>query len=164
MKKLFLVLAFAFAGIFTANAQVWLGGSARADVAKGFTGFGIAPEIGYSFNNVPLTLACAANFNYAKIQQFDGVWDLTLTPYVRYTVAQIEEFSVALDALAEIGVKDITGFKAGIRPVIAWQATERWTAAFSVGFLGYDKLNIKDGHFVLDFETAAPRFGLYYNF
>ena len=106
MKKLFLVLALAFGGIFTANAQVWLGGSAKADVANGFTGFGIAPEIGYSFNNVPLTLACAADFNYAKVQKFDGVWNLTLTPYVRYTVAQIEKFSFALDAMAEIGVKD----------------------------------------------------------
>lgn len=164
MKKLFLTLVIAFAGIFTANAQVWLGGSAKADIANGFTGFGVAPEIGYSFNNVPLTLACAADFNFAKVQNVEGIWNLTLTPYIRYTVAKIEKFSVALDAMAEIGVKDVNGFKAGIRPIVAWQATERWTAAFSVGFLGYDKMDIEEGHFTLDFETAAPRFGLYYNF
>ena len=91
--------------------------------------------------------------------------DLILTPYVRYTIANIEKFSFSLDAMGQFGLIDAKGFRVGVRPIVAWMATKHWTAAFSVGFLGYDKMNYYDhGAFVLDFETAAPSFGLYYNF
>lgn len=162
MKKLFLTLVIAFAGIFTANAQVWLGGSVNAMMNKDVKSFGVAPELGYSFAEVPLTIAVAADFDFYKDNLVKGS-TLTLTPYVRYTIATIEKFSVALDAMGEIGVKDVEGYRLGIRPIIAWMATEHWTAAFSVGFLGYDNL-YHNKAFCLDFETAAPRFGLYYNF
>ena len=166
MKKLFLVLAFAFAGIFTANAQVWLGGSVSTVMSKDTKSFEIAPEIGYSLTSVPLTFACAADFAYIKSETpFREGTGLLLTPYIRYTIASIEKFSVALDAMGQFGLMDAEGFRVGLRPIVAWMATKHWTAAFSVGFLGYDKMDYYEhGAFVLDFETAAPRFGLYYNF
>ena len=162
MKKVLLTLVIALTGIFTANAQVWLGGSVSGAFTKDASAIEVAPELGYSLTNVPLTFACAADYAYVKAGE--SAWAMTLTPYVRYTVAKVEKFSVALDALCEFGVKNVDGFKTGIRPIVAWMATEHWTAAFSVGFLGYDKMNYNQGAFVLDFETAAPRFGLYYNF
>ena len=164
MKKLFLTLVIAFAGIFTANAQVWLGGSFNTAIGKNTTAIEIAPEVGYSLSNVPLTFAAAVDFAYAEVDGVGHGWALALTPYVRYTVATVEKFSVALDALGQFGVKNVDGYKVGVRPIVAWMATKHWTAAFSVGFLGYDKMNYDQGAFVLDFETAAPRFGLYYNF
>lgn len=54
MKKLFLTLVVAFAGILSANAQVWMGGSfnfnrlkVNEDADAAFT-YGIAPEVGVS--------------------------------------------------------------------------------------------------------------------
>ena len=164
MKKLVLVLALAFAGIFTANAQVWLGGSVSAAITKNASAFELAPEVGYSLTNVPLTFACAADFAYAEVDGGGHAWAMALTPYVRYTGAKVEKFSFSLDALGQFGVKNVDGYKVGIRPVVAWMATEHWTTAFSVGFLGYDKWNYNNGAFVLDFEAAAPRLLLYYNF
>ena len=164
MKKVFLILALAFAGIFTANAQVWLGGSVSTVLSKNTKSFKIAPEVGYSLKNVPLSFACAFDFAYVNNPYQKGT-GLTLTPYVRYTIANIEKFSFSLDAMGQFGLIDAKGFRVGLRPIVAWMATKHWTAAFSVGFLGYDKMNYYDhGAFVLDFETAAPSFGLYYNF
>ena len=51
MKKLFLTLALAFAGIFAANAQVWIGGGLGAQITKENTSLTVSPEIGYAFNN-----------------------------------------------------------------------------------------------------------------
>ena len=83
MKKLFLTLVIAFAGIFTANAQVWLGGSVNAMMNKDVKSFGVAPELGYSFAEVPLTIAVAADFDFYKDNLVKGS-TLTLTPYVRF--------------------------------------------------------------------------------
>lgn len=164
MKKLFLTLALAFVGIFSANAQFWLGGSISGVMSKDTKSFEIAPEIGYSLTSVPLTFACAADFAYINSPLREGT-GLMLTPYVRYTIANVEKFSVAMDVMGQFGLMDAEGYRVGLRPIVAWMATKHWTAAFSVGFLGYDKMNYYEhGAFVLDFETAAPRFGLYYNF
>ena len=163
MKKLLFTLVFAFAGIFTANAQFWLGGSVNAAFGKHESSFGIAPEAGYSFKGTPWTVACAIDYDYTS----DDVYSesmLALTPYVRYTLLSIEKFSLSMDALCGIGVRtDNSVFRVGVRPIIAWMATKKWTAAFSMGFLGYDDM-YHDAQFILDFETAAPTFGLYYNF
>ena len=73
MKKLFLTLVIAFAGIFSANAQVWMGGSVNfnrlkenKDADAAFT-YGIAPEIGYTIApKWDIALALGYQGAYAK--------------------------------------------------------------------------------------------------
>ena len=98
MKKLFLVLAFAFVGIFTANAQVWIGGSAGADITKTYYSFSIAPEVGYMIPNTPFTVAAAVNYSHGH-SDYGNSNTIILSPYFRYVPCTIgEKFSLFLDS------------------------------------------------------------------
>ena len=168
MKKLFLTLVIAFAGILSANAQVWVGGSLNANFKKDVNKIVVVPEIGYSFQDSHWTIAAAAKYNYS-----DGANKLILSPYVRYSVCNIEKFALFMDLTGDFGVSGIKGYRVGLQPGIAFMATKHWTAAFRFAFLGYNHfeynelLNVgeygPDG-FVVDFAATAPMFGLYYNF
>ena len=170
MKKLFLVLALAFAGFFTANAQVWIGGSANALVNKDLTRINAAPEIGYCLPNSNWTIALGANYGFRQVNQNDDAPTTThsviLSPYVRYTICSIEKFSLMMDLTGDFDVtSEQFGYRVGLQPCIAWMATKHWTAAFRFAFVGYNQCNFYgDKGFCLDFATAAPGFGLYYNF
>jgi len=170
MKKLFLVLALAFAGIFTANAQVWIGGSANATVNKEVTKFGVAPEIGYSFKAIPFTIAVGANYGYYKgtapmvdennLPVYDENGNpemidvklnpIVLSPYIRYSVCTIknnegvDKFAMFLDLTGDFGLKDCKGYRVGLQPGIAWMATKHWTAAFRFAFIGYNNFEGTD--------------------
>ena len=171
MKKLFLVLALAFAGIFTANAQVWIGGGLGADIHKGYTSISVAPEIGYAFNS-HWQLAVGANYNFVKADpempdlniQTNNY--LSLEPYVRYVATTIgDKFSLFFDLTGDFGLIDASGWAATLRPGIAWMATEHWTAAFRFGFAGYDHGYYGDDHgFFMNCDFASPQIRLYYNF
>ena len=163
MKKLFLTLALAFAGIFTANAQLWMGGSAGALVQKDAFAVSVAPEIGYSFSNSPLTIATGLSFTLNGEGE-DVYWGLVASPYLRCNLATIEKFNVFLDATADFVIPN-GGWRVGLQPGIAWMATKHWTAAFRFAFLGYNKCNYYGAEgFRMNFATSAPGFGLYYNF
>jgi hypothetical protein len=166
MKKLFLVLALAFVGIFTANAQVWIGGSANATINKNVTNFAIAPEVGYSFTGTPWTIAVAANYTFNKFDQMDATNGLILSPYVRYSICNIEKFTLFMDLTGDFDETSKTfGYRVGLQPGIAWMATKHWTAAFRFAFIGYNHCNYYgDEGFRMNFATSAPGFGLYYNF
>jgi hypothetical protein len=173
MKKVLLTLALAFVGIFSANAQLWMGGSANAAINKNSTGIAISPEIGYSFKGVPFTIAIGANYGVQGTKHhnsYDFNHSLILSPYVRYSVCKIEKFALFLDLTGDLDVlSDDFGYRVGLQPGIAWMATQHWTAAFRWGFIGYNdcdyynEMGYIDG-FNLKFATAAPSFGLYYNF
>lgn len=169
MKKLFLTLALAFVCIFSANAQVWIGGSASATVNKEVKKFAVAPEIGYMFNK--WTIAVGANYGF-KDEKLVGdlhsvSHSLILSPYVRYSICNIEKFSLFMDLTGDFDVlSDNFGYRVGLQPGIAWMATKHWTAAFRFAFLGYNKCGYYgDEGFRLDYlGTTGPTFGLYYNF
>ena len=164
MKKLFLTLALAF-GMFAANAQVWLGGSANAQFKDGFR-LSVAPEIGYSFNDSPISIATSLNFILGG-SNGTTAWELIASPYVRCNLASIEKFNFFLDLTGDFCVPDFKefGWRVGLQPGIAWMATEHWTAAARIGFIGYNKCAFFDGEgFVVDFAAAIPTIGLYYNF
>ncbi|MBR5081880.1 MAG: hypothetical protein IKX35_05505 [Bacteroidales bacterium] len=165
MKKLFLVLALAFVGIFTANAQVWVGGSTSATINKNVTKFAIAPEVGYSFTGTPWTVAVAADYALTKYDGFDAGHGLILSPYVRYSICNIEKFALFMDLTGDFGLKGYEGYRVGLQPGIAWMATEHWTAAFRFAFIGYNHCDYygEEG-FRMNCATSAPGFGLYYNF
>ena len=171
MKKLFLVLALAFAGIFTANAQVWVGGGLGAQIKDGSTNISIAPEVGYAFNsNWQVALGAAYGFNQTKVDVLgetvtNSSNTLALQPYVRYVATSIEKFSLFFDLTGDFGLIDASGWAATLRPGIAWMATEHWTAAFRFGFAGYDHGYYgADNGFFMNCDLAAPQLRLYYNF
>ena len=166
MKKLFLTLALAFVGIMSANAQLWIGGSADAGINKDETGFLLAPELGYSFKGTPLTIAAEVDYYFEK-SKYDDEADhlLILKPYLRCNLTTIEKFSLFLDLTGDFGVVGENGYAISLRPGVAWMATKHWTAAFRFAFAQYDHgLYHGDYGFYLEGATLAPQFGIYYNF
>ena len=103
---------FCFAGIFTANAQVWIGGSTSVFAGKNHAKFTIAPEVGYSFPNTKWTIAVGANYamDYTKYTDIfntvhkDYTHALILSPYVRYSICNIEKFAMFLDLTGDFDV------------------------------------------------------------
>ena len=177
MKKLFLVLVLAFVGIFTANAQVWIGGSASAQVTKDHNAFSIAPEVGYMIPNTPFTIAAGVNYMHND----EGLNNLVLSPYFRYvpcTIGEKKQFSLFLDLTADFAPKFgkinnnwVNGYAIGLQPGIAWMATEHWTAAFRFAYAEYrHNLNphaieaVTENGFFMNFTLGTPWIGLYYNF
>ena len=172
MKKLFLVLALAFAGIFTANAQVWVGGGLGASIQKNYTHFSIAPEVGYVINN-QWQVALGANYGFTqtKYEVGDEVVKnsanvLALQPYVRYVGGTIgKKFSLFVDLCGDFGLlDDEREYAVTLQPGIAWQATEKFTAAFRFGKVGYDHNFYGTDGFLLNCDLAAPQIRIYYNF
>lgn len=165
MKKILLTLVIAFAGIFTANAQVWMGGAVSADITQHVTRFTLAPEVGYSFTGTPWTVAAEVDYTLNSVKDFETVHELALKPYVRYNLTTVDKFGVFLDLTGDFGVVHKEGFAISLRPGVAWMATKHWTAAFRFAFMQYDHgfYHAENG-FYLDCAAVAPQFGLYYNF
>ena len=166
MKKVLLTLVLAFTGIFAANAQLWSGGGASGQFKDGFT-VSVAPEIGYSFTGTPMSVASAFNLILMKndLTGNEVNWGLSASPYVRCNLATVaDKFNVFLDATGDFYIPN-GGWRAGLQPGVAWMATEHWTAACRLGFLGYNKCPFLGAEgFILDFKSAIPSIGLYYNF
>ncbi|MBR0178797.1 MAG: hypothetical protein IJQ11_15385 [Bacteroidales bacterium] len=169
MKKLFLILALAFAGIFTANAQTWIGGGVGAKIYQDYTHFSISPEFGYNINN-HWTIALGASYGFTQDKNLLGekvtTNELSLEPYVRYIGGTIgHKFSLFLDLTGDFGLIDKSGYAVSLRPGIAWAATEKFTAAFRFGFAGYDHgFYGPNNGFFLNCETVAPEIRFYYSF
>ena len=169
MKKALLTLIFMVAAITVAHAQVWIGGSVNAQLNKNLKSFTIAPDVGYCFANVPLSVACALEYQGAFTNDEGYSHSLTVSPYLRYDICGIgERFSMFVDLCSDIEVLDFHFFDVGLSPGISFNLTEHWSAEFSYGFLGYQR-EVGDGNaiehkFVLDFKTATAEFGIYYNF
>ena len=171
MKKLFLVVVLAFAGIFTANAQVRIGGGLGAQIEKNYKSISISPEVGYAFNN-HWQIAVGASYSFERINpllpelNYQTNNYLSLEPYVRYVATTIgNKFSLFFDLTGDFGLIDKSGWAATLRPGIAWMATEHWTAAFRFGFAGYDHGYFGDDNgFFLNCDLASPQIRLYYNF
>ena len=162
MKKLVLVFAIVFAGIMSANAQVWVGGGVGAQVQSGNTMIEVAPEVGYCINN-QWQVALGADYVFSKTAGTSN--SLLLEPYVRYVGGTIgHKFSLFLDLTGDFGLIDASGYAVSLRPGIAWQATEKFTAAFRFGFAGYDHgLYGASNGFFMNCDLAAPQIRIYYN-
>ena len=169
MKKILLVFAFAFIGIFTAQAQWYIGGGLKANFGKDVKTFTLAPDAGYCFENAPLSLGCAVEYGGTRKIGEAFSHSLTVSPYLRYTICEIgERFSFFIDLTADIDALQLGSFDIGLSPGVSFDLTERWSAEFSAGFLGYEWEKVSDDKplqkFVLNFETVAPSFSIYYNF
>ena len=170
MKKLLLVMAFAFVGTFAANAQCWMGGNMSFWQGDSETKFSIAPEIGYSFHDNPVTLATAFGYHYYSYEDDLGDDHTTdafvVSPYIRCNLAYVDQFSFFLDGGAEMAfLSDGTAWRAGLKPGVAFSPTGHWTAVAHMGFLGYDDGKyFGDKGFGMTFDASVVSLGLYYNF
>ena len=169
MKKLFLTIVLAFIGFFTAQAQWYIGGGLKANFGKEAKAFTLAPDAGYCFKNVPLSLGCSVE--YEGIIQSGEAYShsLTLSPYFRYNICDIgERFTFFTDLSADIDALKFGWFDIGLSPGVSFDFTDHWSAEFSAGFLGYEWKRVPDNKpvqkFVLNLETVAPSFKIYYNF
>lgn len=103
MKNIFLAAVFTFIGIFTAQAQWYIGGGVKASFQKESQSFTLAPDGGYSFENVPLSLGCAIEYGGTRKIGEAFSHSLTVSPYLRYTICEIgERFSFFTDLTADI--------------------------------------------------------------
>ena len=59
MKKALIILAFALFSVFTAQAQIWIGGAVNASFSKETKTLSIAPDVGYCIPSTPFSIACA---------------------------------------------------------------------------------------------------------
>ncbi len=169
MKKLLFTLVFVFIGIFTAEAQVWLGGSVNATINKDFKTFAVAPDVGYSIPNTSFSIACAIEYGGTIQKGEDYIHSLTVSPYFRYDIYTLEErFSLFVDLASDIDALESNFFDIGLSPGVSFDITEHWSAEFSYGFLGYEwernPGDKTDHRFVLDFAAAAASFGISYFF
>lgn len=169
MKKAVLTLIIMLAGMFSAQAQVWIGGSVNARFNKDSQSFSIAPDVGYCFSNVPFSIACA--MEYGGTFQKDATYSqsLTLSPYFRYDICDLDErFSLFVDLYSDFDVLEFSCFDIGLSPGISFEISEHWSTEFSFGLLEYDWERVPDDKpnqsIGFGFETAAPSFGFYYNF
>ena len=170
MKRLLLVMAFAFAGAFAANAQCWMGGNMSFWYNDGGTKFSIAPEIGYSFHDNPVSLATGFGYHYYNYENDLGnvvtTHTFVLSPYVRCNLAYVDQFAFFLDGGADMAfLQDGMAWRAGLRPGVAFSPTGHWTAVAHMGFLGFDDGKyFGEKGFGMDFSAAVMSLGLYYNF
>ena len=170
MKRLLLVMAFAFAGAFAANAQCWMGGNMSFWYNDGSTKFSIAPEIGYSFHDNPVSLATGFGYHYYNYENDLGnvvtTHTFVLSPYVRCNLAYVDQFAFFLDGGADMAfLQDGMAWRAGLRPGVAFSPTGHWTAVAHMGFLGFDDGKyFGEKGFSMDFSAAVMSLGLYYNF
>ena len=169
MKKLLFILTFTFITAITAQAQMWLGGSANINANKEIQTFTIAPDVGYCFPNTPFSIACAIEYGGTFQSGEAYSHSLTVSPYFRYDICGLgERFSLFVDLISDIDALELGFFDIGLSPGVSFNLTEHWSAEFSYGFLGYEWERVSDDtidqQFVLNFATAAASFGIYYNF
>ena len=166
MKKLVLTLAIVFAGIMSVNAQVWVGGGLDARFQKNYTGFQIAPEVGYMISP-KFTIALGADYRFNKTE-FAGVTttqnSLLLQPYFRYVGGTIgHKFSLFADLCADFGLMDAKGsYAVTVQPGVAWQATDKFTVAFRFATVGYDHHIYGTDGFLLDGWMSTKILRFYY--
>ncbi len=169
MKKFLLSLTFFVAAFVSAHAQFYIGGSLNAEFNKDIKIFAIAPDVGYSFPNTPFTIACAVE--YGGTIQNDEAYEhsLTLSPYFRYNICDFgERFTLFTDLSSDINILEFGLLNIGLCPGVSFEITDRWSAEFSIGFLGYLKEPVEDQiikhGFEMELRLAAPSFGFYYSF
>jgi hypothetical protein len=169
MKRLLFTIVFIFIGIFTVHAQWYIGGSVNAAINKESQAFSIAPDVGYSFTNAPLSIACALEYGGEFSKDNGYTHSLTVSPYFRYEICDIgERFSLFLDLCSDIDALELSYFDIGLSPGISFDLTEHWSAEFSLGLLEYKWEKVPDDkpthNIEFGFKTAAPSFGIYYSF
>ena len=166
MKKLLLVLTLGLLAAFSANAQLYLGGSVHFGTNQTVNDKGddaaliqIAPEVGYWLSD---------KWAVGGVVSFDngmGRIDVEIMPYVRYSLLDMGPVSLFLDgqvgvAISSAGGNTQFGFAGvGIAPGIAIPVGDHLSFVGHLGRIGYYR-----GSFEIDCSPATIGMGLYYAF
>lgn len=195
LLKLFLSLTFLLIVCEAANAQLYIGGTFgftsrkdANDVSK--KDFKFVPEIGYQLNE---KVFIGANLGYRHIENTkdsgftyacDKYISFGVAPYIRYNLYQNEKVRIFADGVASLwhvkykGLqnageqtgKNIHGnrWTAGIRPGIAYDATQHFSFIAKIGWLGYSSTKMNGykatGTWNTDLDTDNLAIGFLYHF
>lgn len=163
MKKVFLVIALVLMA-FTAKAQLYVGGSIQfTGAGDGGAVFGVAPEVGYSFNP-KMAVGTSLGLLFGS-----GGGALSIDPYFRYHFIEWGPARIFADAHFNFS----TAFKGGgsswgigIRPGIAVDVDDHFSLVTHIMRIGY-----YGGGFVAGINSSlsgifslSPFVGVYYTF
>lgn len=183
MKKFFMTVVAAVAVAMSANAQVYVGGTAGINSVKVAGGdseltFKVLPEVGYSLDDewgIGASLGWSKGNGLADLGgQYIHEGNLTTTfevnPYVRYTAVKGKYVNVFVDG--GFGYKHYNGqgnaWNVGLKPGVAVNL-DKFSFAAHVGFVGWktykakgaDKSSNAAG---VDLDGNNISFSVYYNF
>ena len=147
MKKYILSGIIAMTTIWGIGAQDykwWAGGRTTIWAGEKQSTIVIAPEIGYHLNQ-KFTVAASVGFHSYNYDDIDDVSGLVLNPYVRYNAFKKGVLFGFVDGGVELGLGDLEGVQAGLKPGIAVAITNRFVVALQYGFIGYS--DGKGSHF-----------------
>lgn len=139
MKKFLLIVAAALLTTISANAQMYVGGTAGFAVNGGrFTGR-IAPEFGYSFNSQ------VAVGGYLMLDGASGAFSWSFNPYCRWTFVHVNDFGIFLEGTFGIGTNkvgdaSVTKWSIMAIPGVSYNVSDRWSVIGRVGGIGYDSI------------------------
>ena len=161
MKKVIVVIALALIAL-TAKAQVYVGGQLvfQGQAASGNSSafFGIAPEVGYAFND-NMAAGVSLGFGFGN-----GATQIIVDPYFRYFFAELGPVRFFADAnfnftniSAQQG-ESASSWGIGIMPGIAVPINDNWSLVGHVARLGY-----YDGSFSFNLNNITI-VGVYYQF
>lgn len=144
MKKVILSFLIVFVAI-AANAQnLYIGGSLSIlhDDKSDVTQFGIAPEIGYNFNE---KWAIGGEISYLHMKYDDDLKGnaFSIAPYVRFSFYENDLIRLFIDGQVGFSTSKVdgsdseNGFAIGLKPGIAVRLSDNFSAIAKYGFLGY---------------------------
>lgn len=172
MRKFLLTAIIVFISFFSANAQLWLGGSLDLLKNDAYFTFTAAPEIGYSFSDSPWSVAATLGYSTVHVYKYSGTLideAYTVAPFVRYDVKQVGKITFFLDAALEMAFYE--GLKAkrlGFHPGALFHPTDHWAIGLHVGFVGYNDGGLPelmgDKGFAISWEPTLPTFSMSYCF
>ena len=170
MKKVILSFLIAFVAI-AANAQnLYVGGSLSIlhDDKSDITQFGIAPEIGYNFNE---KWAVGGEISYVHTKYDDLKGNaFSIAPYARFTFYQNDLLRLFIDGQVGFSTSKIedqdseNGFAIGLKPGIAFRLSDNFSAIAKYGFLGYRDEYRESSVSGLDLSSQDLSIGFIYEF
>ena len=163
MKKIILVAVAALLLGFSANAKLYVGGTAGMQVIdSNFSGI-LAPEVGYQFNE---SIAAGA---YLVFSGNSAVNTWNINPYFRWTFLHISDFGLFGEASFGIGTtksvpdwESQTVWNVGVTPGVSYRIGEHFSFIGRVGNIGYQRVG-DGGAFLLNINFS-PTIGVVYNF
>ena len=195
LRKLYLSLFILFMACMGANAQMYIGGTvgftSRKDVNEvSRKNFRFVPEIGWKLKG---QLSVGINLGYRNMgitsdsgfsYECDKYISYGIAPYIRYNIYQNKKVRIFADGVASLwhvkykGLqnageqtgKNIDGnrWTAGIRPGIAYDATQHFSFIAKIGWLGYSSTKMNGykatGTWNTDLDTDNLAIGFLYHF
>lgn len=177
MKKIVMVVLLALAGLSSAQAQNYVGGSLgywhKNNGEEKGNQFTIAPEFGMELSE-RWGWGAELGYSYTHVTDQGDLQSLVINPYVRWTFKKWGIVDLFLDGtfgVSETWTSDenddsLTGFMFGVKPGIGVKLAPHLKFESKLGFLGYSHDYYNDWNkraFTCSVSNALT-FGLFYTF